>query len=64
MEPPPAAPPAVSVAPTTPSNGKQALPRPYFWAAVIVAAVLPIILLVTLFAVMVATNYNFLDWME
>ena len=49
-----------AVAPTT----QSALPRPVLWTALAIAAALPVILLVTLVIVMVATQYNFLNWME
>ena len=59
MEPTTAVTPTVSTATTQP-----VLPRPALWTALIIAAVLPVILLVTLIIVMVATQYNFLNWME
>ena len=64
MEPTTATPSAVltpsAIAPTT----QPALPRPVLWTALAIAAALPVILLVTLVIVMVATQYNFLNWME
>ena len=41
-----------------------ALPRQVVIAAVVVAAVLPAILLGALFTLLIAANYNFLNWME
>ena len=43
---------------------QPALPRPVLWTALIIALALPAILLATLVIVMVATQYNFLNWME
>lgn len=55
--------------PTTSSQpnkqGSQpALPRQVVIAAVVIAAVLPAILLGALFTLLMAANYNFLNWME
>ena len=55
--------------PTTSSQpakqGSQpTLPRQVVIAAVVVAAVLPIILLGALFTILMAANYNFMNWME
>ena len=50
---------------TTPARvPSQPLPRPAFWAALLVAAGLPILLLATVIIVLVSLNYNFLEWME
>ncbi len=40
------------------------LPRPVIWTAVIVAAALPVILLIASIVVILSLNYNFLNWME
>ena len=59
------APPAATVTPTvSTATTRPVLPRPVFWTALVIAAALPVILLVTLVIVMVATQYNFLNWME
>ncbi len=60
MEPTPTA--TTLSAPATPAP--VALPRPVMWTALAVAAALPVILLATLIIVMIATQYNFLNWME
>ncbi len=43
---------------------QPALPRSVVVAAVVVAAALPAILLGAIVTLMVAANYNFLNWME
>ena len=40
------------------------LPRKVVWGALIIAAALPVILLITAVLVMLQLNYNFLNWME
>ena len=40
------------------------LPRAVVVTAVVLAALVPIILFVSVIVLMVATNYNFLSWME
>ena len=50
--------------PPTADKPQPPLPRPVFWTALAIAAALPVILLVTLVVVMLATQYNFLNWME
>lgn len=55
--------PATSSQPDKPGT-QPALPRPVVVTAVVVAAVLPAILLGVLITLLVAANYNFLDWME
>lgn len=42
----------------------QPLPPPVIWTAVIIAAALPIILLLTLLVAVASANYNFFNWME
>ncbi len=56
--------PSATVTTIPSSNPGKPIPRAAFWAAVIVAASLPIILFLTLIVVLVSTNYNILDWME
>ena len=56
--------PSATVTTTAPANPGTPLPRSAFWAAVIVAAAVPIVLFVTVIAVLVSTNYNLLEWME
>ena len=55
--------PATSSSPAK-AGTQPALPRSVVMAAVIVAAALPAILLGALVTLMVAANYNFLNWME
>lgn len=55
--------PATSSQPTKPGS-QPALPRQVVIAAVVVAAALPAILLGALFTLLIAANYNFLNWME
>ena len=55
--------PATSSQPSK-QGSQPALPRQVVIAAVVVAAVLPAILLGTLFTILIAANYNFLNWME
>ncbi len=50
--------------PTAQTARETPLPRSMVWTAVILAALLPIILFVSVVVLMVATNYNFLAWME
>jgi hypothetical protein len=56
MEPTPTASPAKSSNPP--------LPRKYVWGALAVAALLPGILFGALIALLTATNFNLLHWME
>ena len=42
----------------------EPLPRQVVWAAVVLAAVLPAILLITLILCVVSANFNFFSWME
>lgn len=67
MEPTTAATPSAAV--TTPAaqtapTQRPALPHPTMWIALAIAAALPFILLTTLIIVMIAFQYNFLNWME
>ncbi len=55
--------PATSSQPTKPST-QPTLPRSVVVAAVVVAAALPAILLGALATLLIAANYNLLDWME
>ena len=55
--------PATSSQPSK-QGSTPALPRQVVIAAVVVAAVLPAILLGALFTILIAANYNFLNWME
>ena len=55
--------PATSSQPTKPST-ETVLPREVVVAALVVAAALPAILLGALVTLMIAANYNFLNWME
>lgn len=48
----------------TDTPARAALPRPVTWTVLAIAAALPVILLATLIIVMIATQYNFLNWME
>ncbi len=58
--------PATVLTPASPAavSARPALPRPVLWTALIIALALPAILLATLVILMVATQYNFLNWME
>ena len=56
--------PAATVTTTPASRPSKPLSRLALWCAVIVAAALPVVLLVTVILVLISTNYNFLDWME
>ncbi len=56
--------PSATVTTTPSANPSKPLPRAAYWGALIVAAALPLVLLVTLILVLVSTNYNFLEWME
>ncbi len=55
--------PATSSQPTK-QGSQPTLPRQVVIAAVVVAAVLPAILLGALFTILMAANYNFMNWME
>lgn len=55
--------PATSSSPAKTST-QPALPRSVIVASVILAAALPAILLGAIVTLMVAANYNFLNWME
>ncbi len=55
--------PATSSLPTR-GGTQPALPRSVVVAAVIVAAALPAILLGAVVTLLIAANYNFLNWME
>lgn len=55
---------ATTSAPAVIDTPQPALPRPVFLTALIVAVALPVILLILLVIVMIATQYNFLNWME
>ena len=55
--------PATSSLPTKPGT-QPALPRAVVVAAVVIAAALPAILLGALVTLLIAANYNFLNWME
>ena len=57
---------AGTTAPAVPSRAfaGQPLPRTVVWAAIVVAAVLPIILLVTLVSCVASENFNLFSWME
>ena len=59
----PANAPAASAVTASPA-ARGPMPRPILWIALLVAAALPIILLVTAVVVMLSLNYNFLNWME
>ena len=59
----PANAPAASAVTAAPS-AQGSLPRPVIWTALIIAAALPVILLITAVVVMLSLNYNFLNWME
>ncbi len=48
----------------TDTPARAALPRLVTWTVLAIAAALPVILLATLIIVMIATQYNFLNWME
>lgn len=57
----------VAPAPTRPvlaHTTVRPLPKHSVRIALLAAATLPVVLLVLVIAVMVATNYNFLNWME
>ena len=56
--------PTATVTTTPAAVPSKPLPRPAFWAAVLVAAGLPILLFVTVIVVLVSLNYNILEWME
>jgi uncharacterized integral membrane protein len=58
--------PAHATAPAVPGRAfaGEPLPRQVVWAAVIVAAVLPVILLLTLISCVASENFNFFTWME
>ncbi len=56
---------AVTASPVAVAAPAQvALPRPVVWTALAIAVALPVILLTTLIIVMIATQYNILNWME
>ena len=55
--------PATSSQPNKPST-QPALPRSVVVTAVVVAAVLPAILLGAIATLLIAANYNILNWME
>ena len=55
--------PATSSQPAKPGS-QPALPRSVVVAAVVGAAALPAILLGALVTLLIAANYNFLNWME
>ena len=56
--------PSATVTTTPATVPSKPLPRPAFWAALLVAAGLPVLLLVTVVVVLVSLNYNFMEWME
>ncbi len=58
--------PSRAAAPAVPDRAfaGQPLPKQVVWAAVAVAAVLPVVLLVTLIVLVASVNYNFFTWME
>ena len=56
--------PATSSSQPAKTDIQPVLPRSVVVAAVVVAAALPAIMLGVIVTMMVAANYNFLDWME
>ena len=60
----PAGPQATTTHPTAQAARETPLPRSMVLTAVVLAALLPIILFLSVVALMIATNYNFLNWME
>ena len=59
----PAAAPAAPAVTASPA-ARGPMPRPVVWTAVIVAAALPVILLIASILLILNLNYNFLNWME
>ncbi len=59
----PASAPAAPAMTASPAS-RGPLPRPIVWTAVIVAAALPVVLLIAAVVVALSLNYNFLNWME
>ncbi len=64
MEPTTATPSAAVTTPAQTAPAQAVLPRPVMWTALAIAAALPFVLLATLIIVMVAFQYNILNWME
>ena len=58
--------PSHAAAPAVPDRAFAGHPLPpqVVWAAVVVAAVLPAILLITLIVLVASANYNIFNWME
>ena len=46
------------------ASATEPLPKQVIWATVIVAAVIPAILLITLLVCVWSANFNFFTWME
>ena len=60
----PAGPQPTSSHPTAQTARETLLPRAVVITAIVLAALLPIILFLSVVVVMLSTNYNFLSWME
>ncbi len=60
----PAGPPTTASHPTAQTARETPLPRSMVVTAIVLAALLPIILFISVIVLMVAGNYNFLNWME
>ena len=60
----PAGPHPTSSHPTAQTARETPLPRGVVITAVVLAALVPILLFLSVVVVMVCTNYNFLAWME
>ena len=56
--------PTTTTTPAAVTPAQAVLPRPVLWTALAIAVALPVILFATLIIVMLATQYNFLNWME